>query len=637
MVTLLAGSDYTFAYNSGTNVIALTPLAPLGASFGNGSYEISLSSAIEDLANNALVPALITVVVNTALPTIVVFQNGLGGYAGTLDTYVHEDEPTTNHGGYATVRSDGDDDLGTGETQAQEVQGLIRFNNLFQSGGGASRVGGPIPDGATILSAILTVRTGGAANDNSPSLFNLHRMIATWDENATWNSMNVTPGGVVGISRDDSEASSAITASAQYQGTGGTLQPNVNVLGGAVTFDVTADLQLWSSNNALSTRGWLIHPDGVALNGNPVSGQTDGWVFDSSEAATIANRPMLVVTYSVPNPSTVTGRRLFYNNSIWDDTNFGFTNASAIAGDKTAYVPNGSNTSTFASMSSYSKGINGIMVEVTGAPGTLTSADFTIKMSGQGFAANNTPSTWTAAPAFSVTRVANTPTTGTDRYELVWADGAITNRYLYVVVEGNDALGGNNTNTGLAASDYFFFGSMIGDMGTPEFYPNVNATDQVQVRNNQGVLAPPTGVLNLYDFNRDALVDATDQIIARNNQGVMPWLNLSAPPSAPDGGGGNAIASALAIGGGGWDEPAVVDLTVLLDDADNAAAPEDRHLKMPANGEGSILRVAPSGDSDAVDLALDDELLDSLLDCRRRAILQVREPAGRTPSPSHLS
>jgi hypothetical protein len=258
----------------------------------------------------------------------------------------------------------------------------------------------------------------------------------------------------------------------------------------------------------------------------------------------------MVVVSEPASVATVTGRRLFYNNSIWDDPGFGFTNASAIAGDKTAYVPNGANTTSFANMSSYTKGINGIMVEIASAENTLTAADFTVKMSGQNLAANNTPSTWTAAPSFTVTRIADTPSAGTDRYELVWADGAITNRYLYVVVEGNDALGGNNTNTGLAASDYFFFGNKIGDVGSPEFYPNVNATDQVQVRNNQGVLAPPSGVLNLFDFNRDALVDATDQIIARNNQGAMPWLDLTAPPSAPQAAGadgdGSAVASALA-------------------------------------------------------------------------------------------
>lgn len=296
LLPLVAGVDYTFSYNSGTNVITLAPLPPVGANFGDGSYEISLSAAIEDLASNALVPMAIDVVVNSALPSVVAFQEGVDSYAGTLDTYVHEDEPTTNHGADAKVYQDGDDDQGTAETQAQEVQGLIRFNNLFSSGGGASRIGGPIPDGATILSATLAVRTGTASGDVSASLFNLHRMIVTWDESATWN--NMTTSGV-GIARDGIEASSTITASAS----GG----NVNVAGGLVTFDVTDDVQLWSSNNALSLRGWLIHPDSVALGGNTVSGQTDGWWFDSSEATTVANRPILTVTYVVPPENVSAG------------------------------------------------------------------------------------------------------------------------------------------------------------------------------------------------------------------------------------------------------------------------------------------------------------------------------------------
>jgi hypothetical protein len=312
--------------------------------------------------------------------------------------------------------------------------------------------------------------------------------------------------------------------------------------------------------------------------------------------------------------ATVTGRRLFYNNSIWDDTNFGFTNASAIAGDKTAYIPNGSNTSTFANMSSYSRGINGIMVELTSPNGTLTAADFTVKMSGQLLAANNTPSTWTAAPAFTVSLVPDTPTTGTDRYELVWADGAIVDRYVYVVVEGADALGGFNFNTGLPTSDYFFFGHKVGDVGSPEFYPNVNALDQVQVRNNQGSVAPPTGVLNLFDFNRDALIDATDQIIARNNQGAMPWLSLTDPPAAPQPAGADdgdaGIAAALAAPKTSSDAtPGVlVELTSAAADTGPIAASSRQPLD-----DHAIELAALDGGIDAVDLDLDDELLDALV------------------------
>ena len=67
----------------------------------------------------------------------------------------------------------------------------------------------------------------------------------------------------------------------------------------SVTSNVTADLQTYTNNNRLSTRGWLIYPDSVNLGGNTVSGQTNGWYFDSSETATLANRPILEVTYQV--------------------------------------------------------------------------------------------------------------------------------------------------------------------------------------------------------------------------------------------------------------------------------------------------------------------------------------------------
>jgi hypothetical protein len=321
-------------------------------------------------------------------------------------------------------------------------------------------------------------------------------------------------------------------------------------------------------------------------------------------------------------PATVTGRRLFYNNSIWDEASFGFTNASAIAGDKTAYVPNGANTSTFANMSSYAKGINGIMVELTGAASTLTADDFTIRMSGQGVAANNAPGTWAAAPAFSVTLVPDTPTSGTDRYELAWADGAITNRYLYVVVEGNDALGGFNANTGLAASDYFFFGSMVGDGGSPEFFPNVDATDQIQVRANQGSVAPPTGVLNLYDFNRDALVDAIDQIIARASQGAMPWLSISAVPAASDAAepesdaeGAAAIASALAAASesseSAHEVAALADLSGARTPSDHLAA-EIYWQELGAASDPRAAALAGAEVDDGETFAVDDWLEDTL-------------------------
>lgn len=230
-----------------------------------------------------------------ALPVVVSFQDGVGGYAGTKDTYVHEDATGTNQGANVKVYSDGDDDLSTAETNAQVVTGLLRFDNMFACAAGPSRCGGPIPDlgpGLTIiLSAVLTVRTGTAAGDISAATrFDLHRMIATWDESSTFTSLTS------GVSYNNTEAATTSTAAV--------LNPGANTAGGLVNFDVTADLQTWADGLSLSTRGWAIKPcsnSGAA----PVTGCTDGWLIDSSETATIANRPLLTVTYEViPEPST---------------------------------------------------------------------------------------------------------------------------------------------------------------------------------------------------------------------------------------------------------------------------------------------------------------------------------------------
>lgn len=269
-VALVAGSHYTFAYDAATNVITLTPL---GSSFGNGTYNISLASTIEDLADNDLALTTISVVVNAQSATTVSFRNGENGYTAAKDTYLHEDDPATNQGGNLKIVSDGDDDLGTSETPPQRVQGLIRFDAMFNTPFG-SRGGGPIPDGSDVLSAMLSVRTGATSGDSSASgnFFLLHRMIATWSESTTWSSMSA------GVSTDDVEAALV----------GTTLVNGPSTLGGWVSFDVTSDMQIWSDNNSLSTRGWVV---------NPTIG-TDGWRIDSNNTSTVANRPILTVTYA---------------------------------------------------------------------------------------------------------------------------------------------------------------------------------------------------------------------------------------------------------------------------------------------------------------------------------------------------
>jgi sialidase-1 len=222
-------------------------------------------------------------------------------------------------------------------------------------------------------------------------------------------------------------------------------------------------------------------------------------------------------TAIVSNHTQVADRKLFYRGSPkWNVTNAslpGFSDDNAIAPDKSAYLP-GSGTATFSAVSSYSRGINGIMIDLFGQHGTITASDFVFKVGN-----NNSPGLWTTAPAPTLVTVrAGAGGDGSDRIELAWADNAIQKTWLQVVLRGNDTLGGSDANTGLLTSDVFYFGSAPGDSGAGDSGAfQVTSSDEVNARNNPKSLGNPATRSDVNDFNRDGLVNSNDQIIARNN------------------------------------------------------------------------------------------------------------------------
>jgi hypothetical protein len=310
----------------------------------------------------------------------------------------------------------------------------------------------------------------------------------------------------------------------------------------------------------------------------------------------------------------VVARYLFYNQSKFDGNTTGIDTSDdgAIALDKSAYLP-GSGTATFSNITSYTRGINGIMVDIANAAGPLTVADFTFKISTQ-LSANNTPGTWEAAPApvgFSVRVGAGV--SGSDRVEIVWANGAIVNRWLEVIFEGDDAVGGFNTNTGLAASDRFYFGNRRGDTGsgTPTL-AITNATDEIAARGNHAAGATIT---NIYDFDRSGIVNATDDLAARNNHGTLTKINLSASPAAPESGdteGNDASIAAGLMFGDYLSEPLDADSAV----AEEVFAVLPRQFLSGSHYTREIaleLAIAAAAEQLEQPVVLGDDLLDELL------------------------
>ena len=316
--------------------------------------------------------------------------------------------------------------------------------------------------------------------------------------------------------------------------------------------------------------------------------------------------------------ANVLGRMLFYNQSTFDGNNGAITadDDLAIATDKSAYLP-GSGLATFASVSSYSRGINGLMIDVTGSHPGINAADFTFRVGN-----NNAPETWISAPApVAVSVRVGAGAGGGDRIEITWANGAIQNEWLEVALLATE-------NSGLASADVFYFGNKIGDSGTSPAAGtfNTTSTDAAQVFATVGVGKPVT---DLRDYNRDGQVNGTDAAIVFANVGLIVRLNAPGEgPFAPE-----AIAAAVvanegetsdmqASGAASTSAPLAAPLAVTTP----LLQPElrsliDRGLAFALayesqRGTGDASHAGASGE-------LDDDLLDLLLGARsRRATLR---------------
>jgi len=223
--------------------------------------------------------------------------------------------------------------------------------------------------------------------------------------------------------------------------------------------------------------------------------------------------------------AVVVARQIFYNHSAFDgnDPAANALDDNAIASDKQALLPG--QTAGFANYTSYSRGINGIMVDVQGLAGTPTLADFTFKVGN-----DDNPAAWATAPApagILIRPFAGADTS--DRIEIIWADGAIRNEWLQVTIDAD-------TNTGLASPDVFYFGNLIGSSGQPPVNGafQVTAADENVVAANPHGFLDPSQLLNPDDYNRDGRVDATDTLIARYNLTATSQaaLQVITPPGA---------------------------------------------------------------------------------------------------------
>ncbi len=211
-------------------------------------------------------------------------------------------------------------------------------------------------------------------------------------------------------------------------------------------------------------------------------------------------------------PAEILGRHVFYNNSSWDGDDLALNVADdmAIATDKVPLLPR--QTATFANYTSYSRGINGLMIDIRYLISKPMSWDFEFRVGNSG-----DPSQWplvTILPYIIVRPGEGID--GSDRVVFRWPDGSIQNQWLKVTIKPS-------SRTNLPMDDVFYFGNAVGETGNSTIDAKVSPTDVIAVRNNPHTLSnDPAAVDDAYDFDRDRNVGQTDEIICKNNGNSAP-------------------------------------------------------------------------------------------------------------------
>ena len=202
----------------------------------------------------------------------------------------------------------------------------------------------------------------------------------------------------------------------------------------------------------------------------------------------------------------VAGRYVFYNRSAFDGGDPAATAADdlAIAPLKAALEAGGQATS--ANYTNYSRGINGIIVDIASPGGPIGEDDFRFHVGN-----DDNPAAWAnAPPPVTVDVRAGQGTGGSDRVTILWDDYAIRNQWLQVTVLGQ--------GLGLPGDDVFYFGNAVAETGNSDLDAQVTTIDLLLARNNPRGFLSPADVTFAYDYDRDGRVNTTDVLLARNNQ-----------------------------------------------------------------------------------------------------------------------
>jgi len=192
-------------------------------------------------------------------PVTVSFQDGVNGYTGARDTYISEGNPTSNFGASPTLRVDGD------EVSGSDLAALLKWNLPS------------LPAGSVIQSATITLNV----TNPSAEVYEVYEVKRDFSSSqATWNQY--AAGGAW------------LIAGAQ-----GSLDRGATVLGTLAPAAAGSYALTLNSSGVAVVQSWVDSPGtnfGIIIaNGS----NADGVEFASREAANVADRPALTMTYII--------------------------------------------------------------------------------------------------------------------------------------------------------------------------------------------------------------------------------------------------------------------------------------------------------------------------------------------------
>jgi hypothetical protein len=201
--------------------------------------------------------------------TTVTLQQGLNGYAGTADTrLMNQDSQEGAAGSFAIINE-------------SSTSMAVRFA-IFAA------EGGPVPNGATIHSATLSLYK----YDGPGSSFKASRFLKSWTETgAKWSATGTT---------DSWGQDGAMSIGADYL-SGADGQSTVGASPGWLNIDVTAGVQAFAAGFA--NRGWKVADNSGTNGGTPR-------YFRSRDHWAQGERPQLAITYSAAPQSGCNGGAL---------------------------------------------------------------------------------------------------------------------------------------------------------------------------------------------------------------------------------------------------------------------------------------------------------------------------------------